>query len=761
MKELRENLKEISNYFMVSKIILEDEDLILVNFSKTTKFFNEYEYKNFKNDVIKKIEEIYKNFKIYFIDVSKEKWNSSRIKIFKNFIENKWKEINDFDVKVEFEPNRNSILVIGDSLFEPKEKNFINGLISKEFNIWVDESIISFSDKKSKNREIFNIYYMTNNEFKILMIARYLLKSNDFIKFNSKKVNEFSDPNNNKKNRLKLRFLSIKKIDLMLNSFLFLVSQSNEFADFNFKFIQRKGYLTEKTIEIMLIPLVYRKINYFNIFSESQNKLLDKFSKLDPFDIGNAFNWGELDGDFLINKENILKKELLSKYLRKPLSYFLNLPEVETERIIVQNEKIEKKLEKMNFYEREINILVFNEKFSNKIDQHLFAFTKNNFNVENFINKTLLINNNQKVKLLILLISLMRYINSEYKLLIMPLIHDIEEKLFSITENSIHNLLINKIEKNSEGFKKSIESFLVKNEYSGEFEDEPYYLYIPILIKIIQKTKKSRDFSNFFNDNNFSFFKKEIVWADIKFFSESENFFIENEVTFEKYKNMNLVEKIYKYALSKEFNFNLSFLLRKMSFGGLIDLISTLDINDDVGLTFISNEENLKDIKLIRELRNIVFHQDILFGNAKHEIINYEKALENILKIFLETEFKRSYKYQNSYSGFDIKEKFNDKISNLIEGIKNEQNPRLYSKLLIFRNFLKKYYQTHFGRNIFEKVFDFYENHEKTNILQNNFKENNDYLEYLVESNSSLINDEYYDEMSYENIIDSYIDNLD
>lgn len=171
------------------------------------------------------------------------------------------------------------------------------------------------------------------------------------------------------------------------------------------------------------------------------------------------------------------------------------------------------------------------------------------------------------------------------------------------------------------------------------------------------------------------------------------------------------------YSGSIRFKFDLNFILRKLSFSGLVSLIHTIDFPNEYNhdeynhdhkyitlMKYILSEVSEADFKHLTDFRNAVSHHDLMLNSLDLSVEEYEKKLNSIINIFKDNKIQ-SYSFQFDRN-IDIKNMFESKLYGLISSYEKKMTNRNFGKFRNLMKFISQNYNSVFGRDILVEIIN-------------------------------------------------------
>ncbi len=618
------------------------------------------------------------------------------------------------DVVFNTKRKRNIIIFI----FDDEVDNYFENI--KEICLKLNEkegNIIEFDslavNEKSGKVSIFA--YKMKDFLKGFLINEIICKY-DYLRFLKKKLNSHeSDP--------KTRFSISKRMEMIISNILLFYKFNSNKPDINIKL----------KWEIIFPRLFFLYQNFFsitqNVFDINKDKkekylnnldigLINQILNLDPLDIFKIYE----KNNFNVNNKGVIKESdkdiIINEKINIKVKSFPDSNELNTKVDALKfNLFLEKEFTLNGIWKREFKKITDIPYSYNIIDQNFEKFTgEENQLLKLFVIHTNFKKNRDCYNILRSMIDIMKYIDSEYKNLLRPLVFTIEDFLMHIAHKSIIELLdikVNSLDKAN--LIKSLKSYI--NESELKLEQDNFLHYINATVKMTQKGKSPLLTSllpNLLDHKN--------NWPFIKYFTNSEKDFISTcNLSVNDLNSFEANERLSFYIESVRFKYDLNYSVRKMTFGGINELILTLDLPDEYDETKYKNLKLLKDlldligyegIRKINELRNVVSHQDLIV-NYNIELSSHENILQNAYN-FLKDKNK-SYTFQFN-SDVDIKKD----IENKIKGSWMFHNSKI-SQLIKLTSFINETYKPIFKRNLIsdEIIEETKRTKQKTNCNQN------------------------------------------
>lgn len=614
-------------------------------------------------------------------------------------------------------------------------------------NVKEELNYIMVFDKLSiKKNNVINIIFLTREEIEMGVFYDNVLLNYDYANYNRKKFNNKSMANK--------KFINAKRLEFLMSNIAFkhkLIDKNEKKLSFNFKI--KKIYLEEIFYSknfLLILDGFFAKRNFkeYDLYFSGIN--LEPFNEMFPYDpvyISKFQNIKKISIAAIKDSGRILNENELNEFANEMSNEIRK--DYSPDNVTMYNLQLENYLEKMKIIQREFLTIAENSYFNRIVDQNIETFFYNGKNLERFIQRTFLIGVKDQIKLLMNLSDIMRYIDSEYKKLVKPIVFSIEDFLIDLTLQTILELMELNLIKTSVNFYDQIK-YLVE-PLDEDKESIPLYMVLSEIVKLTQKKnsktcliKTVSSGPNNFKDN----------WKNLRYFAMSEiSFKDELNIAEFQYSNLEFNEIVGLYFKSNRFKFDLNFVLRKLSFSNLINFISTLDLDDLEMSDNTASSRLLKEItsnfdkdefELIKEIRNASSHQDILFNSLNFKIPKYESVLYGFHEIMKKNYKLQSYSFQAT-NDIDLKSLMDSKIWGLINYYKKQKKNKFNTKFEKLITFVDLYYDDLFDRKLIKPIL---ENEKSYNEHRNAFQSYNETEISLSFKNEASF--DYLNEYSYE-----------
>lgn len=588
-----------------------------------------------------------------------------------------------------------------------------------------------------RNSSDIPLFFMDRWEYQILIYCSKLLDEVEFLNYNRKQFIKkyFSDKSKNHNIKRQIYFHQ-KKVEVILANLIVWLMDKNEKIEIDFEQadIYPNFYIIERNLNHLLTgtfsDLSLIGSSKFDIFSsEDDRETFENIIRLTPKSIlGVTKNNISINSDYGLN--DIIFRDFNFTFKNEAISENNQFYNLEIEDILTNRRKA-------NIFQRDFNILMKDREIHNYMDSNLHILIKEKYNIENFAITNLSETRKTKKSALIQLINIMRYIDSEYKILLRDPIFKIEDFLINLAQIWISNS-ISKID-----FDSILEQLIHENKKDYDTMDEnsiPYNRYVDLIVKTLQ-TGNSKSILNSINKNSMDL-KNE--WMELKYFVESENEFIEKYNI--KQSRHNSFEKAALYAESSNFRFDLNHILRKLTFSSLVALINSFDLkkynsSDSAINEIIASISSRKDeLSSIAELRNAISHQDNLFNSLK-QLDRLEESVKTFLNLMKDNHKLQNYRFQIGIEEVNFDGEMSSKIYGLLKNIKSRSDKQYFvTKKLLY--ILRDFYKELFGRDVFTKEFFNSVENGSNNSLYNNPSKGLDYWNDIL-TNLSDFSDIY------------------
>lgn len=385
-----------------------------------------------------------------------------------------------------------------DDLFVLEVGEVVNEEIKKDFQTtFYDKHKIkvSLNNISKPLKDKINVLFMTKNEIKKTIFYSYVIKHYDYTRYLTK---QFKRTLNKEKKHTDHRFMDYKRIEMTLSNtaLKYYVEESVMKLDFHFKI--REIYLDELFLNEYILPIIEgvfldsasmsHELKSIIYGSEINFDAINRVIKFDPITISKFTNSTMINKNIRTKRNEVIPCSEVKNYLNGNVI----LTHYSSNYATRYNVQLENHLLKKGIYSREFYKISAHRDFKSITDQNMDMFLSNSFHFENFIEKTNLLPLKNKLKLLSLMSDMMKYIETEYKKIIRPIIFPVEDLLIDLTYNAIIELLVQNKVSLGDNYKLNSEARInPKNGNKRGIKDIPFYEYNSIVVSLIQKKNSS------------------------------------------------------------------------------------------------------------------------------------------------------------------------------------------------------------------------------------------------------------------------------